>query len=141
MGVALETVEQMVTALPGAVVGARWGNRTWMIGGHGFAWHRPFSKADLLRYGEDPPPTGEIFAVIVDGLDAKDALLGMALPGFFTIPHFDGHAAVLIELRLARLADVRAALTAAHRIAAARSPRKTPKPKPTASKRRASKRP
>ena len=104
MSVTLETVAKLADALPGAVVGARWG--------------------DLKRYGEESPPTGEIFAVIVDGLDAKDALLGIGLPGFFTIPHFNGYAAVLIELRLARLADVRAALEVAHRVTAARPPKR-----------------
>jgi hypothetical protein len=142
MGVTLETVTKLADALPGAVVGERWGNRTWMVGGHGFAWQRPLSKADVKRYGDETPPSGDLFAVIVDGLDAKDAMLEMGLPGFFTIPHFNGYAAVLVELRLARLADVRAALEAAHRVAEARKPKNPKKPKkrkkPAASKRRAS---
>jgi hypothetical protein len=129
-GVALETVAKLATALPGAVVGARWGNRTWMVGGYGFAWQRPLSKADLKRYGDTTPPAGDLFAVIVDGLDAKDALLAMGLPGFFTIPHFDGYAAVLIELRLARLGDVRAVVEAAHAVVVAKPP-KPAKPKQT----------
>ena len=41
------------------------------------------------------PPPGEILAVRVESLDAKDALLEIAPPGFFTIPHFQGYAALL----------------------------------------------
>jgi hypothetical protein len=53
--------------------------------------------------------------VRVENLDAKDALLEIAPPGFFTIPHFDGYAGVLIALRQARAKDVRAAILDAFR--------------------------
>ena len=115
-----------MSALPGVVVGTKWGNRTWMVGSKGFAWQRPFSKADLARFGDEAPPAGDILAIVVDDLDAKDALLAIAPRGFFTIPHFDGYAAVLVALRVARVADVRAALVAAHRKVAA-SPRRPPR--------------
>ncbi|HVV85212.1 MAG TPA: hypothetical protein VHE35_19255 [Kofleriaceae bacterium] len=121
----IEDVATYVRALPGVEEGARWGNRTWLVDGKAFAWHRPFSKADLARFGDEAPPGGDILAVMVDGLDAKDALLSIAPRGFFTIPHFNGYAAVLIELRAARATDVRAALQAAHRVVSARpAPRK-----------------
>ena len=131
-GVALETVAKLADALPDTTVGARWGMRTWMVRGNGFAWERPLGKADLARYGGATPPTGDLVAFITDGLDAKDALLDMGLPGFFTIPHFNGYAAVLVELRLARLADVRAVLEVAHRIAATKPAKKPKKAKPKA---------
>lgn len=120
----LEEVAAFISTLPDVVEGARWGSRTWMVGDRGFAWQRPFSKADLKRFGDEIPPAGDILAVIVENLDAKDALLAMALPGFFTIPHFNGYAAVLIELRAARKRDVRAAITAAQRIAASAPPKR-----------------
>ena len=126
--IALDRVAKLAEALPDTTVGTRWGTRTWMVRGNGFAWQRPLSKADLARYGDATPPTGDLVAFITDGLDAKDALLDMGLPGFFTIPHFNGYAAVLVELRLARLADVRSVLEVAHRIAATK-PVKKPKPK------------
>jgi hypothetical protein len=122
--ITIEDVAAFTSSLPGVVVGAKWGNRTWMIGERGFAWQRPFSKADLKRFGDDPIPQGDILAVRVENLDAKDALLELALPGFFTIPHFNGYAAVLIELRLARTADVHAAIEGAWRTVEA-----APKPK------------
>ena len=130
----LAAVAKIADALPGVTVGARWNNKTWLVGDRGFLWQRPLSKADLKRYGDAVPPRGDLVAVMVDGLDAKDALLAMALPGFFTIPHFVGYPAILIELRLARLADVRAVVTAAHRDAAARPPVKAKKEKKKAKK-------
>lgn len=105
-------------------VGAKWNNKTWMVGDQGFAWERPLSKADLKRYGDETPPTGEILAVRVANLDAKDALLAIAPPGFFTIPHFNGYAAVLIVLAEARAKDVKAVLLDAHTNAGAAKPKK-----------------
>jgi hypothetical protein len=58
----------------------------------------PFSKADLKRFGDQTPPSGSIVAVAVSSLYEKDVVL-MAHPrSFFTIPRFDGYAAVLIQL-------------------------------------------
>jgi len=116
----IDDVDEFVMSLPGVTVGAKWGNRTWMVNGKGFAWQRPFSKADLKRFGDKKPPAGDILAVIVESLDAKDALLAIEPPGFFTIPHFDGYAAVLIALRKARAKDVRAAIRDAFQTASAK---------------------
>ncbi len=125
----LDDVAAFASSLPDVVVGTKWGNRTWMVNERGFAWQRPFSKADLKRFGDETPPAGDILAVRVANLDAKDALLAIAPPGFFTIPHFNGYAAVLIELRAARARDVRAAVEDAWRcvgssVKPARKPRK-----------------
>lgn len=122
MATTFAQVGVFASSLPGVIIGTKWGNRTWMIGDRGFAWERPFSKADLKRFGSETPPTGEILAVRVDSLDAKDALLAIAPPGFFTIPHFHGYAAILIELRRARVKDVRAAVLGAYRAMAAQKP-------------------
>lgn len=124
MPMTFDDVDELARSLPGVTVGARWGNRTWMVNEKGFAWHRPLSKADLKRLGDETPPAGEILAVTVESLDAKDALLEMGLPGFFTIAHFNGYPAVLIALRKARANDVRAAIRDAYRAVAARARRR-----------------
>ncbi|HVZ87411.1 MAG TPA: hypothetical protein VHG72_10610 [Polyangia bacterium] len=112
-------VDTFVMSLPGVTVATKWGHRTWMVAGRGFAWQRPFSKADLKRFGDETPPAGEILAVRVESLDAKDALLEIGPPGFFTIPHFQGYPGLLIALRKARARDVRAAIEDAHAAMAA----------------------
>jgi hypothetical protein len=122
MGMTFDGVDAFARQLPGVTVGTKWANLTWMVNGKGFAWQRPFSKADLERFGGETPPAGEILAVSVKSLDAKDALLAMAPPGFFTIPHFNGYPAVLIALRQARTKDVRAAILDAFRAVASSLP-------------------
>ena len=122
MAMTLEDVDAFALSLAGVTVGTKWANRTWMVGDKGFAWQRPFSKADLKRFGDVAPPAGEILAVTVENLDAKDALLAIGPPGFFTIPHFNGYPAVLIALRQARKKDVRAAILDAFRVVASSPP-------------------
>ena len=53
---------------------------------------------------------GPILAVRVADLDDKDVVLAARLDGFFTIPHFDGYAAVLVQLDTAAEADLREAI-------------------------------
>jgi|SRR3954464_6415396 hypothetical protein len=96
-------VEQIVDGLPEVTVGERHGRRTWFVGTgkkpKSFAWERPFSKADIKRFGHEPVPDGAVLAVSVADLDDKEAVLQAGTPGVFTIEHFDGYAAVLIQLR------------------------------------------
>jgi hypothetical protein len=95
----VEEAARMANALPDVTEGERHGHRTWFVGGKAFAWERSFSKADLKRFGTTSPPDGPILAVRVADLGEKDAVLSAGRRGVFTIPHFDGYAAVLIELR------------------------------------------
>jgi hypothetical protein len=94
----IEVAARVALGLPEVTEGQRGEARTWLVAGKAFAWVRPFSKADIRRYGAEAPPDGPILAVRVRDLDEKDAVLSVERPGFFTIPHFDGYPAVLIQL-------------------------------------------
>ncbi len=95
----LDDVARVASELPEVTEGERHGNRTWFVGGKAFAWDRPFSKADIRRFGDQAPPEGPILAVRVEDLNEKEAVLAANPDVFFTIPHFDGYSAVLIRLR------------------------------------------
>jgi hypothetical protein len=95
----LDDAARVARGFPEVTEGERHGNRTWYVGGKAFAWDRPFSKADIKRFGEVTPPSGPILAVRVGDLAEKEAILAAGPRSYFTIPPFDGYAAVLIQLR------------------------------------------
>jgi hypothetical protein len=109
--VTLGDVSGMALELPEVVEHERRGTLTWSVADKCFAWERPFSKADIKRFGTATPPDGAILAVRVDDLGEKEAVLAAYPKAFFTIPHFDGFPAVLVQLRLATKASVKEALT------------------------------
>jgi hypothetical protein len=107
----LDDVTRLASGLPEVSEGERHGNRTWFVAGKAFAWDRPFSKADIRRFGDETPPEGPILAVRVEDLGEKEAVLAGHPEAFFTIPHFDGYSAVLIQLRLVSELALREAIT------------------------------
>jgi hypothetical protein len=106
----LDDAARLATALPEVTEGERHGNLTWFVGSKAFAWERPFSKADIRRFGEAHPPDGPILAVRVADLNEKEAVLAASSSAIFTIPHFDGYSAVLIQLRRVSAKALRVAI-------------------------------
>lgn len=108
--VSVDEAARMALDLPEVAEGERHGNRTWFVAGKAFAWERPFSKADIRRFGDATPPDGPILAVRVADLGEKEAVLAAQPKAFFTIRHFDGYSAVLIQLKVVTKRALREAI-------------------------------
>jgi hypothetical protein len=74
--------------------------RDWRVGKKLLAWERPLRPADreaLLAQGFQPPE-GDILGVRVADEGVKFALISDDPAVYFTTPHFEGYAAVLVKL-------------------------------------------
>jgi hypothetical protein len=93
-----DDVARFALALPETDEGVFFeGWRQWRVKGKNFAWERPLRASDLKVLG-DAAPQGEILGVRVADLDVKEEVLARSSDAVFTIPHFDGYAAVLVLL-------------------------------------------
>jgi hypothetical protein len=101
-------VRRVAMALPETVEtgSADNGNLVWTVRRKGFLWERPLGKKDLNALG-DAAPTGPILAARVPDVGAVDALLADDPDIYFTTPHFQGYAAVLIRLPRIRIRELR----------------------------------
>lgn len=104
----LDDVAALAMALPEVTETDQWrGWRAWAVRDKKFAWERPFTKADLKRFGDETPPPLPVVALRTDGLVEKEAILADPPPGVFHIQHFNGFAAVLVELGRVSADDLR----------------------------------
>ena len=106
----VDDVARIALVLPEVTEGARRGTRAWSVDGKAFAWERPFSKADIRRFGDAAVPDGPVIAVRISDLAEKEAVLATRPSAFFTIPHFDGYPAVLIHLNTVTIEALREAI-------------------------------
>lgn len=90
-------VERIATALPGAAEGTSYGNQAWKVRGRTFVWERPLRGRDEDELG-DAAPEGIVIGVRVPDELTKQVLCENEGPAVFTVAHFDGFDAVLIDL-------------------------------------------
>ncbi len=77
----------------------------WHVRERLFVWERPLRRADIEALG-DHVPDGPILGARVEHAGAKEALLADDSGYFFTTPHFDGYAAILVRLDLIDVGDL-----------------------------------
>ncbi|MFJ9543473.1 MmcQ/YjbR family DNA-binding protein [Streptomyces sp. NPDC101225] len=78
----------------------------WRVKDRLFVWERPLRRADLEALG-DAAPEGPILGVRVADVGVKEALVASDPGVYFTIPHFDGHPAVLVRLDRIGIAELK----------------------------------
>jgi hypothetical protein len=100
-----DDVRRLALALPETSEGTSRGLASWRVRDKMFVWERPLRGADLRALG-DAAPTGAILGAWVEHLVAKEAMLADNPGVFFTTPHFDGYAAVLVRLGEISVADL-----------------------------------
>jgi len=100
-----DDVRRLALALPETTEVISRELRQWRVKDKLFVWERPLRRSDLEALG-DEAPDGPILGVRVEHLVAKEALLADDPGVFFTTPHFDGYAAVLVRLDRTELEEL-----------------------------------
>jgi hypothetical protein len=109
-----EDVAAVALALPEVEEGTSYGNRAWKVKGKLFVWERPLRAKEAEALGE-AAPDGEILGARVPDEGAKLALIESEPEYYFTTPHFDGHASVLVRLDRIPRADLEETIVEAWR--------------------------
>ena len=92
-----DDVRRIALGLPGTSERPSRGNDHWWVRDKGFVWERPLGRSDVEALGGHAPD-GPILGVRVADLGVKEALITDDPDVYFTIPHFDGYAAILVRL-------------------------------------------
>jgi hypothetical protein len=87
----------------------------WRVGKKLMAWERPLRPSDreALTQSGTTPPEGDILGVRVADEGVKFALIAEEPGVYFTTPHFDGYAAVLVRLAEIEAGDLDELITEA----------------------------
>lgn len=95
-----DDVRGLVAALPDTDEHPSYDARpAWRVHHKAFVWDRPLTATDRAALGQASPVEGEaVLGVRVTDEGVKAALIADEPAVFFTIPHFDGHAVVLLRL-------------------------------------------
>lgn len=94
-----DDVDKIASALPEVTsrVGGHDVMRQWQVRKKTFVWERPLRNADIEALGADAPD-GPILGAWLNDEGEKFALVETSPDVYFTTPHFNGYAAVLIKL-------------------------------------------
>jgi len=92
-----DQVRRYALALSGVTEETSRGSAAWLVNKKFFVWERPLRQTDLAALG-DAAPKGAILGVRTADLEMKEALLRSDSVALFTIPHFDGYPAILVQL-------------------------------------------
>lgn len=87
-------------------------DRRWRVRGKLFVWERPLRRSDLAALGA-AAPDGDILGAMVADLGVKAALIAADPAVYFTTPHFDNYAAVLVRLAAIDRAELEELVTEA----------------------------
>jgi hypothetical protein len=100
-----EDVRRLALGLPETSERPSWGTASWRVRDKPFVWERPLRPSDLRALG-DAAPDGPILGARVEHVGAKEALISNDPSVYFTTPHFDGYAAVLVRLNEIALGEL-----------------------------------
>jgi len=93
-----DDVSRVVGALPETTEArSKQGHRGWSVRTKSLAWERPLRPAERKALGARAPD-GPVLAVRVADVGVKEALVADEPEVFFTMPHYDGFAAILVRL-------------------------------------------
>lgn len=92
-----DDVREVALALPESSEHVSRGAAQWKVRAKGFVWERPLRRADLDSLGI-PERQGPVLGAKTEDEAVKLALIAEDPAVFFTTPHFDGYAAVLVRL-------------------------------------------
>lgn len=101
-----------VRTIAGELPGIQARGNEWRVRNKLVAWERPLRKSDFEALGDDAPD-GDILAVWLPDLAAKESLLADDPDVYFTTPHFDGYRVILIRLEDASAAELEELITEA----------------------------